>query len=1538
MRWLRDVRTGRDRKRWLLAGASSLLLGLAASPALAACADGDGQVTGPGATCTTPQALAGSNTTGTVATGWTLNAGGSTAYTVSGSNDTVTNAGNITSSSGTATVSITGASDQLENQGQISDTGVGAAVSNTNATAGAIDNAAGASITAGGGTGAAISIAGNVSGAISNEGSLISAGGNAIQIVGNVADLLNSGGNIQAAGGVAVMAGMSLLNAGGGTFLDIGAFGGSDNGGVAGNIVNSGNISGEVGIFANTVGGEVNNSGNVAATYIGVEVATGAVVNSGNITATNGPALVLGAPIGATAPSLLGGPITNMANGVISGSGDGVDVQGALAGGLDNDGAIHGGTWGILVSGNLGGDLFSTGQVNGGTQAAVQVAGTVSGDVSLSGNVASTSNVAVRLTAVTGNVSIGGNLGDGASGSAAVVVSSIGGTLNFAPTLTGPLRAVKVSGAVGGDLISGASLSAPGEGIYLGEGAFIFEADGKTVEQSTQDAIFIGGNFTGNIVNAGKIDAVNNGIYVNRGVIGSAPASIGGITNSGTITVTGPEPEGSGIESALTVRGDVTNSGTISAAVGIGLGAAVLGNLVNSGNIVASDEGLNALPVGGNLINSGNIAATNFAVATGNVGGDVINTSTGNVSNTALVPLFGGGGFAVGSVLGNLSNAGQISGRGVAMSAVGVEGNVSNSGQLNDDVGIYINGPVGGGIDNALGGNLAASAGNVGVEVNGIVGPDGDGNTRSLVIAGLGASDVRGNVSNEGVISAGNQGILVLGVIHGDLINTGTITSSSGDGIDLGGFARGEQIGSVVGDVTAGGAITAALDDISINGDVGGNVVLPTIGTLAFGDDGIVVGGNVGGNVTVASGRVLHLTSGVGIQVGEGTAPPASGVGVAVTGLAAGIVNDGNITVDAGTAIKVGGGATAGGVTLWNDGTLRGGGGTAIDYSAATGPSTLNEENGGVFGAVLLSSHGDTLNISGGAITGAISGGGGVQAGTINFDVAASGGFVIQAPISVANVNIVSGPVYMSADVTVDQTVTNNGSLAFLDYDTHNITGQTVGTPAYVQGAGGNLIVAVQPASASLLNVNGTASLNGTVTFDYAQGTYHPKTYVFLQATGISGQFATVLAGPAQEQTTSTGTISSLPGGFDQSVSYSPTTVSLALATSPTPTPPTPTPPTPTPPTPTPPTPTPPTPTPAPPAPTPPAPTPTPPAPTPTPPAPTPTPPAPTPTPTSLVIAPRDATLFSAMTFAFGEAGQDDLAALLGRSQADGGGDSFYDLGGAAGPPARGWLEGIGAYIDPSTPDRPTFHASSGGLEGGADVAVGPGGRVGAALGYESASLSDGDGGGASQTLVRVSLYASQSFGPVGFSAVVAYAHASQTFDRAAGLGAAAAGRGVDDIDGAFEATAPLAVGGFAVKPVAGVLVSSLRASAFSESDAASAAFALSGAAANQTAVSPFASLSVSRRMTTSSGWELTPDAEAGFRYDAIAAGLNQTLIAADGTPFFGNGAGLDRDSALLGVSLTAHKGGWTGFVKYRASVAGDWNDQSVNLGLRYSF
>jgi outer membrane autotransporter protein len=240
-------------------------------------------------------------------------------------------------------------------------------------------------------------------------------------------------------------------------------------------------------------------------------------------------------------------------------------------------------------------------------------------------------------------------------------------------------------------------------------------------------------------------------------------------------------------------------------------------------------------------------------------------------------------------------------------------------------------------------------------------------------------------------------------------------------------------------------------------------------------------------------------------------------------------------------------------------------------------------------------------------------------------------------------------------------------------------------------------------------------------------------------------------------------------------------------------------------------------------------------------------------------------------------------------------------------------------------------------METGIDFAVGAGGRLGGAIGYESSSLTDIYGGKANEDIVRLSLYGSQTWGPLGFSGVLSYAHGWADSHRAAGIGLSSASRGDDALVGAAQVSAPWSIGSIVVTPAAGVTVSNTGSATFVEQNGTNAAFAVTGTVASQTVVSPYAVVGLSSAFTTAKGATITPDLQIGYRH-ASEGGAPVTLTAADSTVFTGNQINPEPDSALVGASITAHRDNWTAFVKYRGSFAGDWSSETVSAGLRISF
>jgi len=79
---------------------------------------------------------------------------------------------------------------------------------------------------------------------------------------------------------------------------------------------------------------------------------------------------------------------------------------------------------------------------------------------------------------------------------------------------------------------------------------------------------------------------------------------------------------------------------------------------------------------------------------------------------------------------------------------------------------------------------------------------------------------------------------------------------------------------------------------------------------------------------------------------------------------------------------------------VFNAGTLTGTRGTAIEAFAATNTVSINQTAGVVNGAILLSTHDDMVNVSGGTINGDIRGQGN---GTVDFNLPAGKTFTYAA-------------------------------------------------------------------------------------------------------------------------------------------------------------------------------------------------------------------------------------------------------------------------------------------------------------------------------------------------------------------------------------------------------------------------------------------------------------------------------------------------------------------------------------------------------------
>jgi len=270
-----------------------------------------------------------------------------------------------------------------------------------------------------------------------------------------------------------------------------------------------------------------------------------------------------------------------------------------------------------------------------------------------------------------------------------------------------------------------------------------------------------------------------------------------------------------------------------------------------------------------------------------------------------------------------------------------------------------------------------------------------------------------------------------------------------------------------------------------------------------------------------------------------------------------------------------------------------------------------------------------------------------------------------------------------------------------------------------------------------------------------------------------------------------------------------------------------------------------------------------------------------------------------------------------------------------------GWVHADGTFLGANgSGGYPNYHANTAGFLAGIDRPVGDGGlRLGIAAGYDHRWLTDGAGASAAADVARFGVYAIQPVGPVVLNAAFLYGHDWDTTNRPTGIGTATAQYGGNEFSGGARASLPMTLGGFAVVPMAGVRFASVGGSSFTEAGSgALAGFGLSGAAATQLSVIPYARFLLFRDFITSSEITISPYAAIGYQYQAGNTEKPVLLTASDGTTFNAGSASLDRSAGTFGAGVAVGHGSWSVYVAYGASVAGNWNEQEVSGGLRVSF
>ena len=643
-------------------------------------------------------------------------------------------------------------------------------------------------------------------------------------------------------------------------------------------------------------------------------------------------------------------------------------------------------------------------------------------------------------------------------------------------------------------------------------------AQGQTVTNSTAvsgpTASFIlsGGTSFVN-TSSGSVTLTSGAAPGNAAVIAGTPGTVPSINNAGLITAAGARGIGLHVTSGGSV-GTITNSGAVTATNAGPGGTAIVvdsasnvGTLANSGSILAfGNVGTTAFISSAVSID----ATSSISAITNSVSASIQTTGTGGVAvnigggvgtltnaGTILSGVISSGtiygvanGIAVnvagGATLGGLVNTGGIFATGTSAVAVDVFGSVgsitnsgtilgsADSGSTSGAVRIETTGSVtsitnnaGGTISSATAGGAVDIAGTAGtVTNNGLLSTSGGTNNAAVYVEGSGTA---GSLINgpTGTILANTQAgyaVEVSGLLTSGT-NSGTIQSTGN-----GGYGVYVDFGTVPTFTNAaGGLISATGSAFAIGNTVGtlvnaGTITSPTGtglailgGTLtSFVNSGLVsAGGPDGIAVNVSAGAITTFSNQTGGTI------TGSGTAIAIGGVVGPITNAGTIISATGTAISIGaGGLVTSGITNSAGGLISGT--VAIDNSANITPLSITNA-GSINGAILFGTGGDSLAITGGAITGNIVGQSG-SGGSISVNLASNGTFVAGNTIS-----------------AIDAFTVNSGTLAN--------TGSILGALTLAGGGIVNSGLINSGTSVSAISVTGTTTLSNSGSIIAPSGT-----------------------------------------------------------------------------------------------------------------------------------------------------------------------------------------------------------------------------------------------------------------------------------------------------------------------------------------------------------------------------------------------------------------------------------------------------------------
>ncbi len=955
----------------------------------------------------------------------------------------------------------------------------------------------------------------NITGNVLNNGDLITSanglgmGGSTLNITGNLTNNLSFGW--LASGDKGTITGNVSNNGAAAQFF---VFNGAM-GNVGGTYTNSGFVDVEGGSTLTITGDVTNNAAGPVGMYTSFNGTGGNTLSIGGTLTNNG---MVG--IESTGDTLtVTGDVTNNSGALIAFTGA---SMGTFKSNLTNSGTVDLENASTLTidgnvtnSGDLGTSLFNG---TGGNSLTIDGALTNSGTFAITGHLDS-----AAVDSITNN---SGGLVDLEHGSSLSVTGNVtnSGEFDTSDLGQGGGNVVIVNGSFTNNSGGLLQLLAKNDQVTLGSltnnaGGFVDVENGATLT--------VNGDVTNNSGGGGK-----NGIFTTYNTIaGNGGATIditGMLTNNGTFQLNGPGDMAS-------IGNGVTNSGTVDLENGSTL--AITGNTSNSGDFYtdfSGGGGNNAVTITGTLDNAGLIwlkgagdAATISGAVTNELDAEIFlfggskATMNGGLNNAGTVDVEGGSTLHVN---GDASNSGNLytdqQGSG-GVNNINITGTLTNSGNFE----LFGPGDTGtlGGLTNS--GTTDVEHGST-LQINGDATNSGDLYTDNSGLGGNNTVNVTGTLDNSGLVwlkGAGDKAtvtgmvtnqldaeIFLFGgskaTMNGGLNNAGTVDVESGSTLQVNGDATnsGNLYTNQQGN---GGNNTLNITGMLTNS---GTFQLNGPGDMATVGNGVT--NNGGGIVNVADGSTLNITGDVTNNGTMATTLYFADVGGNTMSITGNLTNN----FDFGFLGAGDKGSISGNVA--NNGPSA----EFIVYGGATGTIGGNVTNSGLLDIELnatLTING-TVDNSGLLATNDLGLGGGstmtikglltnTATGTITLN---GPGDVLSALAGLNNSGVIN---------------VNNGSSIlppfFNNIGTLNIDGTSrfvVGTPTpmggqgYIQTANGTLGEMISMNAFGVINVNGSALLNGTLAV-LLQGGFNPvvgSTYTFLNFTPgeLSGVFANI--------------------------------------------------------------------------------------------------------------------------------------------------------------------------------------------------------------------------------------------------------------------------------------------------------------------------------------------------------------------------------------------------------------------------------------------